>query len=383
MALAKKAAPYDLDLMRDMKIAQERCGAGLGKQISDFLALRMTGGGLSFEEYLYFGLYGRPRAEYGAYMGDHRARAAFYVANNLARWDDAEDKLNFAAAMTAAGLPSPAIRAVAHPSRAAAGAAALKSTDEVATFLKTCPLPVFGKPMIASHGDGAVNILARDGDTLTLDGGETIAAGELAAEIEAYADQDGYLFQETLRPHADVAAMTAGRLATLRLLVLTGPEGARVWQGVVRLPAGDNRVDNFRRAGNLVAPVDMETGVLGPARRGVGVAVETLAAHPDTGAAIDGVRLPDFAAAKDLACRAAGVYPDLHIQSWDVALSDAGPALLEVNPGGNFNILQLAIGRGVFDADFRAFLEARLNANQAAKANPRALKEAKKLLKLR
>ncbi len=383
MALAKKAAAYDLDLMRDMKIAQERFGAGLGKQIGDFLALRASGGGLSFGEYLYFGLFSHPHTDYSAYMGDNRARAAFYVANNLADWNDAEDKLNFADAISAAGLPTPHIRAVAHPERVAQGAAPLKTKDALAGFLGQCALPVFGKPIRASHGDGAVNILSRERKTLMLDGADAVLIDDLAEEIWTFAEGDGFLFQGTIRPHADIAAITGGRLATARLLVLAGPDGPTVRHGVMRLPAGENRVDNYRRAGNLAAPIDIESGVLGAARRGVGVALETLAAHPDTGAAIEGVLLPDFTAAKALACKAAGVYPNIRIQSWDVALSDHGPTLLEVNPGGNFNILQLASGRGVFDPDFRKFLEWCVNANPSAKKNPKALKEAKKLLKLK
>jgi hypothetical protein len=66
-----------------------------------------------------------------------------------------------------------------------------------------------------------------------------------------------------------------------------------------------------------------------------------------------------------------------------VALTDKGPSLLEVNPGGNFNILQLAKGRGVYDSEFRAFLERRLAQRPRVDANPKALKEAKKLLKLK
>ena len=55
MALTKHADPYDQDLMRDMKLAQERDGVSLTKQVFDFLAVRSSGAGLTFEEYLYFG----------------------------------------------------------------------------------------------------------------------------------------------------------------------------------------------------------------------------------------------------------------------------------------------------------------------------------------
>ncbi len=382
MALTKKAAPYDQNLMRDMKIAQERHGVSLGKQLADFMALRNAGSGLTFEEYLYFGLYGRPRQEFGAYMGDHRARAAFLLANKLTSWDAAEDKLYFAALVAGANLPSPKLLAVAHLSRDSAGARALRSTNDIWDFLKTCALPVFGKPVAASHGDGAVKIVARDNDDLITDKDERFSIEDIAAEINGYLESRGYLFQEALDPHPEIMALTNGRLATVRVMVLLGPEGVRLHSGVVRLPAGENRVDNFRRAGNLIASVDMETGALGPARRGVGVSVETLGKHPDTNVDIEGAVLPDFDEAKAIIEKAAQIYPNLHIQSWDVALTDQGPSLLEVNPGGNFNILQLAGGAGAFDPEFRRFLEWCVNVNPGAKANPKAFKEAKKLLKL-
>ena len=42
-------------------------------------------------------------------------------------------------------------------------------------------------------------------------------------------------------------------------------------------------------------------------------------------------------------------FPGIRTQSWDVALSDCGPVLLEVNYGGDLNLGQLAHGKGVLD----------------------------------
>lgn len=382
MALAKKAGPYDLDLARDIKMAQERHGVSLGRQISDFLALRNAGSGLSFHEYLYFGLYNRPKEDYPAYIGNDRARAAFLVANKLTSWDAAEDKLYFSTLVSNAGLPSPKLFAVAHQTRDTGGAQSLRTNDDVKAFLSSCTLPMFGKPIVASHGDGAGKIIAREGDQLTLDDEQTTTIDEIAADVDAYLKTRGYLFQEALNPSPQIADITKGRIATVRFMVWLGPEGAKARNAVMRLPAGDNRVDNFRRAGNLIAPVDIETGALGAARRGVGVKGERFETHPDTDVKIEGVIVSDFNQAKTLAEKAANIYPNLHIQSWDVALSDQGPSLLEVNPGGNFNIIQLANGRGAFDPEFREFLTWCVKANPGAQSNKKAFKEAKKLLKL-
>jgi len=383
MALVQKAAPYDLDLARDMAVAQKKYGAGFGKQIADFLALRVSGAGLSFDEYIYFGLYGRDRKDYPAYIGNHRARAAFFIANKISSWNEAEDKISFHAHVAGAALPTPRLLAIAHETREAAGVQTLRNIDDVEAFLSACAIPVFGKPVIASHGDGAVNIAGRDGDRVIMDDGSTAPIAEVASDIEPFVSGKGFLFQDVLTPHTDISEMTGGRLATVRLMVWLGPDGADVRHAVLRLPAGENRVDNFRRAGNLIAPVDLATGALGAAHRGVGVNTETVETHPDTGALITGVCLPDFAEAKALVQKAAPLYRELRIQSWDVALTDQGPSLLEVNPGGNFNIIQLASGRGAFDQDFRKFLEYCVEANPSARENAKAFKEATKLLKLK
>lgn len=382
MAVSKKAGSYDQDLMRDMKVVQERLGIGLTRQVLDYLALAGAGTGLTFEEYHFFELYKHSRADYAGYMGDHRARAAFFLANDLSNWDAAEDKLNFAQAMAAAGLPTPEIRALAHATRTMEGIRSLASEDDVRAFLQSCALPVFGKPAMASHGDGAVQITGRRGEQFVNDCGDMFNADQLSNEIAGYVQGSGYLFQEVLQPHEGIAKITGGRLATMRMLVMLGPDGPAMRHALLRMAAGDNRVDNFRRKGNLIAPVDRASGMLGPAHCGIGPASQQLAAHPDTGERIDGFVVPGFAQAAQLACTASLHFPTLHLQSWDVAVTDQGPVLLEMNPGGNFNILQLAAGHGVFDAEFRTFLEWRLADNTNAHVNAKALKEARKLLKL-
>jgi hypothetical protein len=304
------------------------------------------------------------------------------VANDLSNWDNAEDKIAFHEAMTREGLKTPRTFALAHETRSATGADALRTNEAAKSWLQQCELPVFGKPAQASHGDGAVKILAREGGKLRLSDG-VCGVDEILADIQPYINKEGYLFQELLTPHPSIDAMTNGRVATMRLLIWLGPQGSTVREAVLRIPAGAHFVDNFRRAGNLVSYVNRETGRLGAACRGVGVNLESLTAHPDSGVQIAGSVAPDFDAAKALALRAATIFPSLHIQSWDVALTNDGPALLELNPGGNLNVIQLAAGRGVFDPEFRDFLQWCVTENVSAKTNAKALKEARRLLKLK
>jgi len=46
------------------------------------------------------------------------------------------------------------------------------------------------------------------------------------------------------------------------------------------------------------------------------------------------------------------------VQGWDVALSDRGPLLMEVNFRADFDLLQFAEGAGVLDDAWRRFMNA-------------------------
>lgn len=382
MALAKEAAHYENNLLHDMQTAQKKYGVSLTKQLADFLALRRAGTGLTFEEYIRYGLFKTPREAFGAYMGENRMRAAFLLANKLTSWDAAEDKLYYAQLVEGANLPTPKLIAVAHPTRTAAHAENLRNKEDIVDFLRCAPLPLFGKPVVAAHGNKTIKLIAREGDEVIAADGDRNRIEDLAKDIAEIAQDTGYLFQEVLAPHADIANLTGGRLGTARFMTFTTKEGPALKHCVLRLPAGEHYVDSYQRPGNLIASVDIETGVLKSARRGAGVSVEDVDIHPDTNKQISGTRISDFEKAKAIVLEATRIYPALKLQSWDVAFTDRGPVLVEVNPGGNFMILQMANGRGVFDADFRTFLEECMKTNPSARSNPKAFKEAKKLLQL-
>ncbi|MFZ5717878.1 MAG: sugar-transfer associated ATP-grasp domain-containing protein [Pseudomonadota bacterium] len=349
-----------LDPARLMVEVQRQYGVGIGRQTFDMIRLKRRRTALTPYEYFYYGLYDPKRSwlERDAYVGQRRAQSVYLLANHFTWWNAAEDKLAFHAAMQAQGYPTPTLLALAHSERRFGGVANLRTRAELVDWLRTAPTPLFGKPLIASHGQGGVMIQAIDGKagTFVTDAGRSYRLEVLAAAAQRYVDGDGYVFQEALRPCAEVARLTDGRLATLRIVLLLDRAGPAVFQIIARLPSGENRVDNFRRPGNLICSVDPETGAVGPVVRGVGLERETLDAHPDTGVAFAGLRLPLVREAMDLARRAGSGFPGLHVQSWDIALCDDGVRALEMNPGGNLNLLQLSLDRGVWTPEFQEFV---------------------------
>jgi hypothetical protein len=69
--------------------------------------------------------------------------------------------------------------------------------------------------------------------------------------------------------------------------------------------------------------------------------------------------LPQWPDLKAYCLAGAASLPGLSIQAWDIALCPEGPVMVEVNIGGDFNLPQLATGRGLLDGAFADFLDRR------------------------
>lgn len=143
----------------------------------------------------------------------------------------------------------------------------------------------------------------------------------------------------------------------MRILVLLTSNGPRVHRAAAKIPTGANPADNYWRAGNLLAAVNLGTGELRRVVRGTGASLTVNTQHPDSAAPIIGFRLPDWQRVLDLVRREAVLLPSIRTQSWDVALAPE-PTLLEVNCGGDLNLPQLTCRQGVLDENYRAHLAA-------------------------
>ena len=103
--------------------------------------------------------------------------------------------------------------------------------------------------------------------------------------------------------------------------------------------AGASPVDNFEycRTGHLKANVCMGTGILGPGIGAMpgGLGSTVVREHPKPGAPIEGFRLPQWPAARELVARAAWRLSPIRTVGWDVALAPEGSVLVEGNVWGD------------------------------------------------
>nr|WP_237562373.1 sugar-transfer associated ATP-grasp domain-containing protein [Glutamicibacter soli] len=208
------------------------------------------------------------------------------------------------------------------------------TTDEVLSSLQTDG-SYFLKPLAAGKGKGVHRLDYRAGSYL-LDGKP--ADAEVLRELMNH--QDGWFLSEAIEQHRLLASVFSGATNTLRMITMRNAAGqSELFFVVLRLgTASTIPVDNGSRGG-LVAKVELDTGVLSHATSLWSTA--EYASHPDTGARIEGVQLPDW----ERLCRQildlADCLPYLQFVAWDVLLTEEGPVVIEANTSSGVNIIQV------------------------------------------
>lgn len=90
--------------------------------------------------------------------------------------------------------------------------------------------------------------------------------------------------------------------------------------------------------GGVFALVDENTGRIGSAK-GILHPKEILSVHPDTGAEIEGVCVPNFRNVIDELLKVHACFPYYDFFAWDVVLDEANkPVVLEINRGSDLDI---------------------------------------------
>jgi hypothetical protein len=181
--------------------------------------------------------------------------------------------------------------------------------------------------------------------------GQALDNAEFMARCRLASRGHRHILQRRITNHRGLAALAGHGLSTIRVVTFRRPEGETgVLMACLRMPTGLLQVDNFE-AGGIAAPIDLQTGVMGRAvakdpRRG------PFAAHPDSGARIEGVAVPLFRESIDTTLHAHRCFPWVPFVGWDVVVTDAGPLLLEANPNWCVELAQIVMGRPLGDSAY-------------------------------
>ncbi len=345
------------DFGRWLVMAQERGGRSYLGQVLDLWRASRGPGRLEADEYYAYRLYSAER-ELSSFVGRRGVR---HLLNEVIRspWPAlSSDQLAIRAMLQGFGLPVPELLAVWACGRHVGDAELWTDTASAVRGLASLEGPVFIKPVDAANSGAVLSVDRVDAGALVLADGRSATPEEVAGQLAARAASAGVQVQRRLTPHPEVGALTDGRIATVRLLFLVQGSEVHLHRAVWRLPAGLSPCDAPWRPGNLLAGVDPSTGRVVSASRGLGPDRRAVTAHPD-GRELVGAPVPGWEALVETARAAASAIAWCPIQAWDLALTDQGPVILELEgDGGAPELTQLPFDAGWADARWRDHVSA-------------------------
>jgi hypothetical protein len=343
------------------RIAAE-CGITFFGLVKDYARRAFGPGRLTFDEYLALRLFD-PRlyagADKRAFVGVTASRKIWAAANfRVENFGLVENKIAADALFAAYGFRTTPTLALFCNQAGIRSPRLLRDEAALRDFLRDpAHYPLFAKPVGGLQSLGSISVDRYDAtlDCLITVSGRQLPLAKFVADVSTHYGA-GYLLQRRVAPHAEVRTICGDRLATVRLLTVICAGAPRIIRACWKIPAGEHGADNFWRAGNLLAQLDLATGKVLRVIRGAGMALEDVTHHPDTGAALIGATVPNWAAVTSTALEAAKVLPDMNLIGWDIAPVDDGAVLVELNQTPDFILPQLADRRGILDDDLKRFL---------------------------
>ena len=360
--LEKYKSGPGFDLAQNMTSAKQKFGKSYFAQVREMAKLAFGRLKLQPHEYFAYRLYEDKNyspEQKQCFIGEQAQDKIFQQVNDISWWGVAHDKLMFDTMLKGLNLPRAKIYAIYHPLRNHGSVPVLRHHEKLADFLrKDMPYPFFAKPVTGMYSLGTVKAFGvdREEDDIFITSSPAVNVQAFADEVVAYGT-DGYIFQECLSPHPVIEEICGPRLSTIRLVIALTNNGPEIMRSIWKIPTGDNIADNFWRPGNILAALDSDSGTVLRSVQGTGPQQIGVDRHPDTAQLIKGITLPDWQNVKDLAISSAYAFPNLRLQAWDIALTNRGPVLLELNIGGDFVLPQIATGRPSMDPRFVDFLE--------------------------
>jgi len=321
----------------------------------EFWRLATGRGKLSLTEYFEYGAFAPDLSDENRkrFISDSRHWPITNVCCDMAWLAVTEDKWLSARYLESEGIRTPNTLAVIdHSPRSFGKDRKLDSPDELLAFLKQQNFPLYGKPIRGIGSFGAFVITGLDGDMVQFRSMEAMSVSDLF--VHYIADMP-YLLQDFIQNHAFIAQFT-DTVATLRMVNLVTKQGVKTPFVALKLPSRDNIADNFWRPGNMICDVDPLTGTIKRVRTGRGTTLELHETYPGTDLPLLGETLPYWSEILEMNRETTALHAPLRYQSQDIAITNEGPMVVEVNTGGGFDLPQLASGRGFLTDEVLEFI---------------------------
>lgn len=357
--LMTKLPDWSFDVGQAVRVASKARGISAARLTLEMAKLRFGRQKLGWQDYFLAGAH-RPwhtdvaRAEFIGQESQLAINGVFARKEQSLR-GLVTDKLLVDLILTRVGLPVAPIRAIATVIGSALPYQILPDASAVDRFMAEVELPLFGKPVHGSRSLAAVSIVGRNGNQLELGDGRLVGRANLAAEV-LQRFPAGYLFQQLIEPHPDLAELIGPVLGTVRVVTLRIGKEVVPLYGALKMPGAGAMVDDVASTSSMLCAVDISTGRIIRAQERRRLGGMDLVTHPVTGAILPGAQVPLWNEVMTLAGDCHRLLHRQGIVGGDFAITPAGPLVIELNANPLHGMYQKSQTRGLWNPDLAPLL---------------------------
>lgn len=205
---------------------------------------------------------------------------------------------------------------------------------------------LFAKTRFGSEGKG-IFVFSKSRDSIFTDEVNTPFSHRFFTEDSRAASAQGrdatgfYLVQEGLAQHETMNRIYPLSVNTFRIHTECIAGQARVTHALLRMGQGGKQVDNAS-SGGLYMKIDPATGIL--ADYAFMTNHTRHYQHPDTGFVFKNTAIAQWDAVKAFALQTAAKFREIRYLGWDVALTQDGVSVIEMNHHPDFGLVQDCYG---------------------------------------
>lgn len=167
---------------------------------------------------------------------------------------------------------------------------------------------------------------------------------QLNAEyIRKHLIKDDYFLQEGIIQSKSMSDIYPEAVNTIRVMTSCFNQKPEILFTMLHMGKGGAQIDNAS-SGGIFIDVDKETGRLGEHAFEHGLKQNIYTHHPDTGILFKGYQIDGWNILKEFVLRNALKMRELNYVGWDIALTDSGPLLVELNARPDTELLQAPKG---------------------------------------
>ena len=283
---------------------------------------------LSTEEYYEFNFEKQDSVFKKSFLGSVEQGLYLLKLNPVRYYSLARNKFLAHLVLESAGIPMPKLLGHYNP---LADNSDKEIIDLLVRLKRDGKLPCVIKATESSHGDGVYvvkDIMSYNEET------ELVLINEKKVSLDSMlARKDEFIIEEVIKQSKQFESFNKTSVNTVRFMTTLYPGGdAKIIAAFIKFGREGAFVDNAGSGGNLDACVDVESGTIMNSIEFEGFRkFKDVDVHPDSGTPLNGTVIEKW---EDIKCQVINFqkkFPFIKAAGWDVAITDDGPVVIEVN----------------------------------------------------